>query len=121
MVKSPVRDGGGNVVGVILIFWDVSAHRQAEAALAQRTSDLERSNAELRQFAYVASHDLQEPLRMVANFTQLLADRYNAKLDSDGREFIAFAVEGATRMQTLVQDLLSLSRVGTRGRNLEMR
>ena len=96
------------------------AHDELELRVQERTAELARSNAELQQFAYVASHDLQEPLRMVSNFTQLLAERYDAKLDSDGREFIAFAVEGATRMQTLVQDLLSLSRVGTRGRNLEM-
>lgn len=119
-VKSPVRDEAGNVVGVILIFWDVSARKQAEAALALRTSDLERSNAELQQFAYVASHDLQEPLRMVTNFTQLLADRYSDKLDQNGREFIAYAVEGATRMQRLIVDLLALSRVGTRGTDFEM-
>ena len=96
------------------------AHDELELRVQERTAELARSNAELQQFAYVASHDLQEPLRMVSNFTQLLAERYDAKLDSDGREFIAYAVEGATRMQTLVQDLLALSRVGTRGKNLEV-
>jgi light-regulated signal transduction histidine kinase (bacteriophytochrome) len=96
------------------------AHDELELRVQERTAELARSNAELQQFAYVASHDLQEPLRMVSNFTQLLAERYGAKLDDDAREFIAFAVEGATRMQTLVQDLLLLSRVGTRGRNLEV-
>jgi signal transduction histidine kinase len=96
------------------------AHDELEVRVQERTAELARSNAELQQFAYVASHDLQEPLRMVSNFTQLLAERYDAKLDNDGREFIAYAVEGATRMQTLVQDLLSLSRVGTRGKNLEV-
>jgi signal transduction histidine kinase len=96
------------------------AHDELEARVQERTAELARSNAELQQFAYVASHDLQEPLRMVSNFTQLLAERYDAKLDNDGREFIAYAVEGATRMQTLVQDLLALSRVGTRGKNLEV-
>ena len=96
------------------------AHDELELRVQERTAELARSNAELQQFAYVASHDLQEPLRMVSNFTQLLAERYDAKLDNDGREFIAYAVEGATRMQTLVQDLLALSRVGTRGRNLEV-
>ena len=91
------------------------AHDELELRVQERTAELARSNAELQQFAYVASHDLQEPLRMVSNFTQLLAERYDSKLDSDGREFIAYAVEGATRMQTLVQDLLLLSRVGTQG------
>ena len=96
------------------------AHDELELRVQERTAELARSNAELQQFAYVASHDLQEPLRMVSNFTQLLAERYDSKLDSDGREFIAYAVEGATRMQTLVQDLLALSRVGTRGKDLEV-
>ena len=96
------------------------AHDELELRVQERTAELARSNAELQQFAYVASHDLQEPLRMVSNFTQLLAERYGPKLDNDAREFIAFAVEGATRMQTLVQDLLALSRVGSRGRNLEV-
>jgi PAS domain S-box-containing protein len=113
--RVPLRDPDGQTFGVLGMYDDITAQKEALALLEERTRDLQRSNAELEQFAYIASHDLQEPLRMVASFSQLLARRYQGQLDKNADEYIQFITEGAVRMQRLINDLLAFSRVGTRG------
>jgi PAS domain S-box-containing protein len=122
----PIFDDLGRFRGYRGVGRDITRRRNSEAELRMahdlleaKAHELTRSNEELQQFAYVASHDLQEPLRMISSYTQLLERRYADKLEGDAREFMGFIVDGAARMKQLIEDLLEYSRVGTRGRDLQ--
>lgn len=114
-----LRFSHGKPVGTQSIARDITERKRSEQMLAQKTQELERSNAELEQFAYIASHDLQEPLRVMSNHVQLLARHCQGKLDAEAEESIGFALDAAARMQRLIKDLLAYSRVSTRGRQLQ--
>ncbi len=117
LVTPIIEDGEAR--GAVVVFRDVTHQRAAEAGLHQKTCELEQSNADLEQFAYVASHDLREPLRMITSYLQLLKRRYGTLFDKDAGDFIGFAVDGAQRMDRLILDLLSYSRVDRKGAPFE--
>ena len=107
----------GNIVGAVVTFRDITERKQAEEKLKKLSDELARSNADLQQFAYTASHDLQEPIIAVAGFVNLLAKRYKGKLDEKADEFIKYAIDGTKRMQVLIKDLLDYSRVESTGKS----
>src|SRR5262249_19656098 len=102
----------GHLLGVVLVFRDITERRRAEEALAKRAGEIQRVNEELQQFAYIVSHDLNEPLRTMNNFVQLFALRYQGKLDSIADKYIAFVTDAAQRMQQMLADLLAYTQVG---------
>jgi len=116
---SVVKDRDGKILYSVSLQRDITEGKRIEEELKRTLAELERSNAELEEFAYVASHDLQEPLRMVSSYLQLIERRYKNRLDKDADEFIAFAVDGATRMQKMINKLLLYSRIGKQSESLK--
>ena len=112
LAVSPILDLNGIVVGLSSVARDITTRRVAEAVIARQSEDLRRSNDELRQFAYVASHDLSEPLRTISGYVELLARRYRGQIDDDADRFIQHTVDGCNRMRRLIDDLLAYSQAG---------
>lgn len=119
MSTSAFMDESDNLLSCCALVYNITDRKQSEQQMVQLTMDLKRSNQELEQFAYVASHDLQEPLRAVTSYTQLLAQRYQGNLDAKADKYINHIVDGASRMQQLINDLLAYSRTG-RGQEFEL-
>lgn len=119
VTATPFLDQSGRVIGIVEGFKDITERKHTEETLKTRSEELARSNAELEQFAYIASHDLQEPLRVMTSYVQLLEKRYKDRLDLKAQDFINRAVNAADRMKTLINDLLSYSRLTTRAKPFE--
>jgi len=115
LTVSPVRDASGRIVGASKVARDMTEREQHQQALREANAALKRSNADLEQFAYSASHDLQEPLRMVATYTELLRKKFGQQLGERGDEYIRYAVEGALRMERLIKDLLAFTQASSLG------
>ncbi len=115
---SVVRDASGEAAFQVGQIADISRRKEDEQKLRQYATTLDQNNRDLEDFAYVASHDLQEPLRLIKSYLELLGRRYGEVLDADANEFIGFALDGATRMQKLISGLLTYSRVGTQGKSI---
>jgi PAS domain S-box-containing protein len=113
------KNEDGEVIGIFAAARDITERKKAEEILRLKLEELARSNAELEQFAYVSSHDLQEPLRMISSYLQLLQRRYQGQIDEKADKYIYFAVDGASRMQVLINDLLEFSRVTTKAKEPE--
>ena len=116
----PILDPDGNKLGAVVTVRDVTKKKEADRQLQEINAELLQSNQELEQFAYVASHDLREPLRMVISFTQLLSQKYEQQLDEEADTIIGFAVNGAKRMEVLIEDLLSYSRLGKQNKTFRL-
>ena len=120
ITKTAMRNGAGDVVGILGVAHDMTEHERAELRLSELVRNLDASNQELEQFAFVASHDLREPLRMISSYLSLLERRHGPQLPSEGLEFLDFARDGAKRMDRLVLDLLEFSRIDRRGAPMDV-